>query len=37
MSDKTRFFILLGLFVVSLVLLWLLNVSLGQEILVHAP
>jgi hypothetical protein len=37
MSDKTRFFILVGLFVVSLVLLGLLNSAIGQEILVHTP
>jgi len=37
MSEKTRFFILLGLFIASLLLLWLLNSAAGQSVLVHAP
>ena len=35
MSDKVRFMLLLGLFVASLALLFALNSSLGQNVLVH--
>lgn len=35
MSDKTRFVLLLGLFVASLALLFVLNSAIGQDVLMH--
>jgi len=34
-SEKTRFCILLGLLLLSLVLLYLLNTNLGQQVLIR--
>jgi hypothetical protein len=35
MTDKTRFWILLGLLIASLALLYLLNSTLGQQVIVQ--
>ena len=37
MNEKTRFWLLLGLFILSLVLVFLLNSALGQQVLVKTP
>lgn len=36
MSDKTRFWLLLSLFILSVVLLVILNSALAQQVLVHS-
>jgi hypothetical protein len=35
MSEKVQFWILLSLFLLSLILLYVLNSSLGQQLLIH--
>ena len=36
MSDKTRFWLLLSLFILSVMLLVILNSALAQQVLVHS-
>lgn len=35
MSEKTRFWLLLGLLILSVALVFVLNSALGQQVLVH--
>lgn len=36
MNEKQRFWLLLSLFIVSVILLIILNTALGQQVLVHS-